>query len=69
MSNSNARPPSDEPPQEAPMPIDPEQQPSPLERPQQEDPKEKPAPPEVPAPESTPEDSDYDPFDEVNFPV
>ena len=54
------------PPNEAPMPVDPDTPPRPSESPQPTDPVVEPAVPEVPQPTEEPE---FDPFDEPNFPV
>lgn len=57
------------PPMEAPMPIDPKPPSSPPEVPQPNDPAAKPTPPEFPDEENPKEDSEFDPFDEGDFPV
>lgn len=59
----------DETPQEAPMPVDPPARPSPTEAPQSSDPVPEPAPPEMPDGQIPDEDTEFDPFDEGNFPV
>lgn len=69
MPHSNTSPPSNEPPQESPMPIDPKQDPPAPEDPQRTDPVGTPPPPEIPEPDSAPENPIDDPFDEGNFPV
>ncbi|UWR21847.1 hypothetical protein [Sulfitobacter sp. S190] len=55
-----------DPPDEAPMPLDPEDQPHPKEAPPPMDPAVRPVPPEAPEPS---EDPGTDPFDDGNFPV
>lgn len=65
MSHFAARPPSDIPRREVPVPTDPDNAPNPAEIPPLTQPDIWPAPSEVPPPEDEPED----PFDEGNFPV
>lgn len=62
MSVSSGKPPS-----EAPMPVDPAQEPAVPESPQPKDPSSAPVPPEVPQPDAPMEEPD--PFDDGNFPV
>ncbi|MFK7837464.1 MAG: hypothetical protein AB8B60_14720 [Sulfitobacter sp.] len=69
MAASDHPDPPGGPPQEIPMPIDPQQVPSQPENPQPVDPTVDPVTPEVPQPAVPPEDPAADPFDEGNFPV
>lgn len=69
MTNSNTHPPAGDPPAEAPMPSDPDQDPSVPENPQPTDPAESPFSPEEPERDNPPEDPEPDPFDEGNFPI
>jgi hypothetical protein len=69
MQRSNTYPPSNKPPQEVPMPIDPEQDPSLPEDPIRTELADTPIPSEAPNPANAPEEPVDDPFDEGNFPV
>ena len=69
MTHSNPRDASGKPPQEAPMPSDPKQDPPMPENPQPIDPAVNPVSPEIPEPTDAPEDPMIDPFDDGNFPV
>lgn len=66
MTHSDTRTTAGDPPNEAPMPVDPDTLPRPSESPQPTDPVVEPAVPEVPQPT---EETEFDPFDEPNFPV
>ena len=69
MNPTHPQSPSDEPPQETPMPVDPKEAPPTPEVPQTNDPVDAPSSPEVPNPDNAPEIPEDDPFDEGNFPV
>lgn len=69
MSATHHPDPPNEPPQEAPIPSDPKQEPSVPEAPQPVDPGVEPEMPEVPEPTAPTEEPELDPFDNGNFPI